>query len=229
MVIVDMTHEECMQVLARTGLFRLGCANGNRPYVVPVSLVFHRPDHGEPCFYGVTIPGQKVEWMRANPMVCVEMDEVRGDDCWLSLIAFGRYEELPESSANVGGEPGGDSPLHYPERSDLSQAAEALHTAQDAGGTSAAKPVEADQTKAAAPAAPALLSGHAERSLAYSLLSARAGWWERGWATWQARPHTDPAETYRIVYYAIRIDSMTGHEAARAAADEIPKGSGASG
>ncbi len=226
MVIRDMTHDECMQVLARTGLFRLGCANGNRPYVVPVSLVFHRPDRGEPCFYGVTIPGQKVEWMRANPMVCVEMDEVAADDQWTSVIVFGRYEELPESSANVGGEPGGDSPLHYPERSDLSQAAEALHEAQDAGGTSAAEPVEPERAKAAALAPP---SGSAERSLAFSLLSARAGWWESGWATWQARPHTDPAVPYRIVYYTIRIDRITGHEAARAAADEIPKVSGASG
>jgi nitroimidazol reductase NimA-like FMN-containing flavoprotein (pyridoxamine 5'-phosphate oxidase superfamily) len=225
MVIRELTHEECMQALARTGSFRLGCANANQPYVVPVSLICHRPAEGEPCLYGVTIPGQKVEWMRANPLVCVEMDEVRGDDRWLSVIAFGRYEELPESSAMGGGETGGESPLHYPERSDLSQAAVALHGAQDAGEPSAAKPVETERT--AATLAPP--SGDAERSLAYSLLSARATWWERGWATWQARSHTDPAEPYRIVYYKIRIDRVTGHEATRAVAAEIPAGSGMSG
>ncbi len=226
MGIRDMTHDECMRALSRTEFFRLGCANGNQPYVVPVTLVCHRPASGEPCLYGVTIPGQKVEWMRANPLVCVEMDEVRGDDRWLSVIAFGRYEELPECSAAEGGEPGGDSPLHYPERSDLSQAAEALPEPQDAGGTSAAIPVAPERTQAAAPVPP---SGGAERSLVYRLLSARAAWWERGWATWQARPHTDPAEPYRIVYYKIRIDRITGHEATHAAAEETPTGSGITG
>ena len=113
MLIREMTNEECIQALARTGFFRLGCANGNQPYVVPVTLVCHHPAPGEPCLYGVTIPGQKVEWMRANPLVCVEMDEVRGDDRWLSVIAFGRYEELPESYPVGGGEPGGDSLLHW--------------------------------------------------------------------------------------------------------------------
>jgi nitroimidazol reductase NimA-like FMN-containing flavoprotein (pyridoxamine 5'-phosphate oxidase superfamily) len=39
--------------------------------------------------------------MRANPLVCVEVDEVATYDQWVSVIAFGRYEELHEA-------PGGD-------------------------------------------------------------------------------------------------------------------------
>ncbi|HEY1861361.1 MAG TPA: hypothetical protein VGG61_13460 [Gemmataceae bacterium] len=35
--------------------------------------------------------------MRANPLVCVEVDEVAGYDRWLSLVVFGRYEELPDA------------------------------------------------------------------------------------------------------------------------------------
>ena len=27
------------------------------------------------CLYGFTTPGQKVEWMRANPLVCVEVKQ----------------------------------------------------------------------------------------------------------------------------------------------------------
>ena len=49
------------------------------------------------CFYGFTTPGQKLEWMRANPLVCVEVDEVEAYDQWVSVIAFGRFEELPET------------------------------------------------------------------------------------------------------------------------------------
>ena len=71
-------------------------ARENQPYVVPVYLSYDVLPGGEPCLYGFTTPGQKVEWMRANPLVCVEVDDVVAHDQWMSVIAFGRYEELPE-------------------------------------------------------------------------------------------------------------------------------------
>jgi nitroimidazol reductase NimA-like FMN-containing flavoprotein (pyridoxamine 5'-phosphate oxidase superfamily) len=70
---------------------------------VPVYLAYHESPIGEPCFYGYTTVGQKVEWMRANPQVCVEVDEAENCICWRSVIAFGRYEELPDMlEADVG-------------------------------------------------------------------------------------------------------------------------------
>ena len=36
--------------------------------------------------------------MRANPLVCVEEDEVVSSDKWASVIVFGRYEEIPDSA-----------------------------------------------------------------------------------------------------------------------------------
>src|ERR1700731_4167965 len=97
MVIREMSREECLQVLARTRLARLACAHENQPYVVPVYLAYHQPSSDEGCLYGFTTPGQKVEWMRANPLVCVEVDEIAAYDQWVSVIALGRYEELPET------------------------------------------------------------------------------------------------------------------------------------
>ena len=96
MVIHEMSREDCIRVLAGTRLARLGCARDNQPYVVPVYLTYDVLPGGEPCLYGFTTAGQKVEWMRANPLVCVEVDEVTAHDQWVSVIAFGRYEELPE-------------------------------------------------------------------------------------------------------------------------------------
>jgi len=40
--------------------------------------------------------GQKNEWMRANPKVCLEVDEIANQSQWVSVIAIGRYQELPE-------------------------------------------------------------------------------------------------------------------------------------
>jgi len=102
MVIHEMNREECLRLLARARLARLGCAYENQPYVVPVYLAYDSSG-GEACLYGFTTPGQKVEWMRANPLVCVEMDEVTSEDQWVSVIAFGRYEELPDTAGRDGG------------------------------------------------------------------------------------------------------------------------------
>jgi nitroimidazol reductase NimA-like FMN-containing flavoprotein (pyridoxamine 5'-phosphate oxidase superfamily) len=40
--------------------------------------------------------GKKIEWMRLNPCVCVEIDEVRNHFRWAGLIVTGRYEEFPD-------------------------------------------------------------------------------------------------------------------------------------
>ncbi|PYX35470.1 MAG: hypothetical protein DMG81_17990 [Acidobacteria bacterium] len=91
MTIDEMTEKECLEVLQRASLGRLGCAMDNQPYVIPIYLAY------EPGFiYVFSTYGKKIEWMRANPKVCVEIDEVKGQTEWLSVLATGRFEELPE-------------------------------------------------------------------------------------------------------------------------------------
>jgi nitroimidazol reductase NimA-like FMN-containing flavoprotein (pyridoxamine 5'-phosphate oxidase superfamily) len=94
MVIEEMTEGDCRAMLARTHIARLGCALNNQPYVVPTCLYFD----GREALYCATSLGQKIEWMRQNPLVCVQMDEVITQWEWLSLIVFGRYEELPHTN-----------------------------------------------------------------------------------------------------------------------------------
>lgn len=91
MFIHEMTDFECRQALARTAIGRLACARDNQPYVVPIYFALHG-DH----LYAFTTLGQKIEWMRANPRVCLEVDERIGHDRWQSVIVFGQYEELPD-------------------------------------------------------------------------------------------------------------------------------------
>jgi nitroimidazol reductase NimA-like FMN-containing flavoprotein (pyridoxamine 5'-phosphate oxidase superfamily) len=103
MVIREMSREECLKVLEGTRLARLACASENQPYVVPVYFAYFRQPNGEACLYGFTTEGQKTGWMRANPLVCVEVDDVKNLNHWVSVIVFGRYEELPDSPApNIG-------------------------------------------------------------------------------------------------------------------------------
>lgn len=85
----DLNQEECGELLERLAFGRLGCARHNQPYVVPFYFAYE-PNH----LFAFSTTGQKVEWMRNNPLVCVEADEVAGHDNWTSVLVFGRYEEL---------------------------------------------------------------------------------------------------------------------------------------
>lgn len=91
MFIHEMTDFECCQALQQATVGRLACARDNQPYVVPINFVFHR-DH----IYAFTTLGQKVDWMRTNPRVCLEVDERTAHDEWQSIVVFGEYEELPD-------------------------------------------------------------------------------------------------------------------------------------
>jgi nitroimidazol reductase NimA-like FMN-containing flavoprotein (pyridoxamine 5'-phosphate oxidase superfamily) len=92
MLIHEMTETECLSTLAHTRLGRLACAHENQPYVVPIYFVYEQP-----YLYGFTTLGQKVEWMRSNPLVCVELDEVVDSDRWMSIVILGRYEEQADT------------------------------------------------------------------------------------------------------------------------------------
>jgi uncharacterized protein len=97
MLITAMTSEECRELLVRTGFGHLGCARNDEPYVVPIYFVYE-----EERLYGFSTFGKKIEWMRANPKVCIEVDDVSSHFSWVSVIINGRYEELldtPEHNA----------------------------------------------------------------------------------------------------------------------------------
>ncbi len=92
MVIQEMTEGECRAMLARRHVARLACARNNQPYIIPV----HVDLDGE-FLYGFATLGQKIEWMRQNPLVCLEIDELMTDGQWASVVVFGQYEELPNT------------------------------------------------------------------------------------------------------------------------------------
>ncbi len=91
-LIQELTRQASLDLLARTRLCHLACANGTQPYVVPVYCAYDN-EH----LYSFSTVGQKIEWMRANPLVCVEAAEVVSPEQWVSVIVFGRYEELPDT------------------------------------------------------------------------------------------------------------------------------------
>jgi nitroimidazol reductase NimA-like FMN-containing flavoprotein (pyridoxamine 5'-phosphate oxidase superfamily) len=96
MFIQEMSESECFEALTRARLGRLACARDNQPYIVPIYFAYEG-SYPFGFLYGFTTVGQKVEWMRSNPLVCVELDDVNNSDQWTSILIFGRYEELPDT------------------------------------------------------------------------------------------------------------------------------------
>jgi nitroimidazol reductase NimA-like FMN-containing flavoprotein (pyridoxamine 5'-phosphate oxidase superfamily) len=87
-----MNHDEGRALLETAHLGRLGCISDGSPYVVPVSFLLS----GE-RLYVHSLPGRKIDAMRANPKVCLQVDDIRDDYNWRSAIAFGRFEEVTDA------------------------------------------------------------------------------------------------------------------------------------
>jgi hypothetical protein len=95
MLIRNLTVAECRGELERTGVGRLAFVRDCTPHIVPMRFSYDGSD-----LYGFSILGQKIEGMRENPLVCVEFDDRTNHFQWMSVIATGVYEELPDSPEN---------------------------------------------------------------------------------------------------------------------------------
>jgi nitroimidazol reductase NimA-like FMN-containing flavoprotein (pyridoxamine 5'-phosphate oxidase superfamily) len=85
----ELNRRECIAFLARMRVGRLACEQDGQPYVTPFYFACYQD-----ALYGFSTVGQKVAWMRSNPLVCIEADEVTNPRQWTSVVAFCRYEEL---------------------------------------------------------------------------------------------------------------------------------------
>ena len=91
MLIRELSRQESLDLLARSRLGRLACARGAMPYIVPLYFAYD-----DEYLYSFSTFGQKIEWMRDNPNVCVEVDEVANPQQWVSVVIFGQFEEMPD-------------------------------------------------------------------------------------------------------------------------------------
>ena len=92
MRILELTNTECFEVLTHLKLGRLACSHDHQPYIVPIYFAYHQRH-----LYSFATRGQKIDWMRNNPLVCVEVDKIESRNDWLTVVIQGHYEELPDT------------------------------------------------------------------------------------------------------------------------------------
>ena len=95
MLIQSITRRASVELLARANLGRLACAHQGQPYITPILFTYE-----DSWLYSFSTHGQKVTWMRANPLVCVEAEELVTRQEWATVIVLGRYEELPDTATH---------------------------------------------------------------------------------------------------------------------------------
>jgi nitroimidazol reductase NimA-like FMN-containing flavoprotein (pyridoxamine 5'-phosphate oxidase superfamily) len=98
MSIGKLGNTDALAILREGTLGRLGCIASDWPYVVPVNYYFDGKD-----IYIHTLPGKKLDALRANPRVCLQVDEIKDPYNWRSVIAYGTFEEISnkETQENV--------------------------------------------------------------------------------------------------------------------------------
>jgi nitroimidazol reductase NimA-like FMN-containing flavoprotein (pyridoxamine 5'-phosphate oxidase superfamily) len=56
---------------------------------VPINYVF-----ADGSIYSHSLPGRKIDLLRAHPRACLQVDEIENDLKWRSVIAYGNFEEI---------------------------------------------------------------------------------------------------------------------------------------
>ncbi len=93
----DLDKSQIDDLLKSELIGRVGCFDGNKVYVVPITYAY---DNG--YIYGHTKDGLKIQMMRNNPNVCFEIDWMKDMSNWKSVIVYGTFEELKGDEANKG-------------------------------------------------------------------------------------------------------------------------------
>lgn len=91
MHIRSLSALECTRILAESRLARLACTREGKPYVVPIYFAY-----ADSHLYAFSMPGKKIDFMRANPAVSLIVEEHGHGREWKSVIIEGRFEELPD-------------------------------------------------------------------------------------------------------------------------------------
>lgn len=90
-----LSQEQAQNLFTSNRFAHLACHHFNDIYLVPISYIY---ENG--AIYSHSLSGHKIDLMRKNPHVCVQVEDVQDFSHWKSAIAWGNYEELKGDAAN---------------------------------------------------------------------------------------------------------------------------------
>lgn len=88
-MINTISDEQARELLRSARIGRLGCIVNGEPYIVPINFTFE-----DNSLYSHSLPGTKITALKENPRACVQVDEIKSDLSWSSVLVFGNFEEI---------------------------------------------------------------------------------------------------------------------------------------
>lgn len=96
-MIKNLNKNETQKLLKEQKFGHLGCVlESGEPYVIPVNYLFK--DDG---IYLHVLPGQKLDAMRTNGKICLQVDKIEDSCRWQSAIAFGEFREVKKINEKI--------------------------------------------------------------------------------------------------------------------------------
>src|SRR5438876_837649 len=89
-----LNETEIDNLLVSQSLGRIGCTDGDQPYIVPVTYFYNGKN-----IIGQTKEGMKLDIIRKNPNVCFEVDVMASMNNWQSVVVSGTFHELAGEEA----------------------------------------------------------------------------------------------------------------------------------
>ncbi|QLY26408.1 pyridoxamine 5'-phosphate oxidase family protein [Bdellovibrio sp. KM01] len=90
-----MNETEALKLMEENRFAHLACHNRDDIYLVPISYICT-----DGFIYSHSESGRKIDIMRKNPHVCVQVEKIEDYSHWKSVIAWGDFEELHGYEAN---------------------------------------------------------------------------------------------------------------------------------
>ena len=87
----DMPPAEMHSLLQCANFGHLGCADNGRPYVFPMHYAYDGKE-----LYFLTTEGMKTQFLKRNPQVCLQVEQVTDSSHWRSIMVIGHAERLTE-------------------------------------------------------------------------------------------------------------------------------------
>ncbi len=87
----DLTSQQCQEILAENHYGHLGCVDGEEVYVVPITYLYQ-----DGFLYGFTRKGHKIDLLKKNPRMCVQVENIVSGEEWKSVICWGFFEEVTD-------------------------------------------------------------------------------------------------------------------------------------
>ncbi|HEX4956611.1 MAG TPA: pyridoxamine 5'-phosphate oxidase family protein [Lacibacter sp.] len=84
-----LNKEEIEEVLQENILGRIGFIQNNKPKIIPINYLYNGK-----YIIAHSAAGEKIKAMRNNPTVCFEVEAVKNQQNWKSVLAEGVYSEI---------------------------------------------------------------------------------------------------------------------------------------